>query len=163
MSLSQPDLQALRDEHDNDPESRNYAGAAGDAIAVHALMVEPLSQSPQVFANKFLDIADLAFVLMEKGKWEAIVAEHDDTASVNAAHDDAFLFVEAARMNVNLDFGRMANVLSSLVTVGLINSADRADVRAEGRNEVLESRHEAVLGRRYELLVSDVQDALDLP
>lgn len=157
--LTQAELQLVKDEYTNDPVGRGYAGAP-TAESKHALFVEAISQSPPVYQKPDVVLADLAFILIERGKWENVVIAHGDAGA--AGHTNAFALVEAARLGVSANYDRVSTAITGLITAGVLSAADGTALQDATRTEILKSRKQIILGTK-DFLYSDSQAAMDLP
>jgi hypothetical protein len=153
---------SIREEIISDPSGRGYAGRPPWDQA--ALMNEPIAQSPRAFAPVALSPQQVAWILLQRGRWAEILRRAglppqpvDDPVWTACAS-----LVEASRLTsiaeADWSAGTLRGYLDTLVTAGVLLAADQRVVLEAARTEVLRSRADAILGRS--ILSGEIEDAV---
>ena len=136
-------LTAIKNEINNDPASRGYAGKTPGAQA--NLMNDPLSQSPQVFEDSTIDVQLIALELIKRGKWEAV---NTAAASVGVpGHVPAYGIVQAcALVNVTdkVNIGSIRQAILDLIAAGVLVVGDGNALQTLARKEIKISRSDTL-------------------
>lgn len=143
MSFIRTVLLAIKNEIQTDPASVGYAGKSPGEQA--AMMNTARSQSPQVFAGISVNPQLIAEILIKRRKWEAVKTAADTIAA--AGHADAFLLYQASLLGSVVDDwtgAQLANIISNLVTVGVLTNTDQNAIVAVVRQEILRSRADII-------------------
>lgn len=142
--LSDASLQAIADEYTNDPTGRGYAGASTPADK-HALLVEAISQSPQVFDESVeISLPQIAkdIMLLPGGiqKWKDI--ETLSGNEVGGNHLGAVALVKFATFGLSGTYGQVKSIIVAMGPAGanILTSDDLIALQDKYRIEVFTTR-----------------------